>query len=57
MEIIWHGYACFELISGGYSLLLDPFRGGTLAGFPSSGSRPTRRFAATDTTGTGPFRR
>ena len=34
MEIIWHGYACFELISGGYSLLLDPFRGGTLAGFP-----------------------
>lgn len=35
MEIIWHGYACFEFISGGYSLLLDPYRAGTLAGFPA----------------------
>ena len=35
MEIIWHGYACFTLISGGYTLLLDPYRPGTLAGFPA----------------------
>ena len=34
MEIIWHGYACFSLVSGGYTLLLDPYRPGTLAGFP-----------------------
>ena len=26
MEIIWHGYACFSLVSGGYTLLLDPYR-------------------------------
>ena len=35
MEIIWHGYACFSLVSGGYTLLLDPYRPGTLAGFPA----------------------
>lgn len=35
MEIIWHGYACFSIVSGGYTLLLDPYRGGTLAGFPA----------------------
>ena len=34
MEIIWHGYACFELVSGGYTVVLDPYRSGTLAGFP-----------------------
>ena len=34
MEIIWLGYACFSLVSGGYTLLLDPYRPGTLAGFP-----------------------
>lgn len=34
MEIIWHGYACFEIRSGGYSLVLDPYRSGTLANFP-----------------------
>ena len=35
MEIIWHGYACFSLVSGGYTLLLDPYCPGTLAGFPA----------------------
>lgn len=25
MRIIWHGHACFTLISGGYRLLLDPY--------------------------------
>lgn len=35
MEIIWHGYACFSIVSGGCTLLLDPYRGGTLAGFPA----------------------
>ena len=34
MQITWHGYACFEISSGGYTLLLDPYRAGTLAGFP-----------------------
>ncbi len=34
MRITWHGYACFEISSGGYTLLLDPYRAGTLAGFP-----------------------
>ena len=35
MEIIWHGYACFEIVSGDYSLVLDPYRAGTNAGFPA----------------------
>ena len=35
MEIIWHGYACFEIVSGAYSLVLDPYRAGTNAGFPA----------------------
>ena len=49
MEIIWHGYACFEIVSGAYSLVLDPYRAGTNAGFPALDlslihiSEPTRR--------------
>lgn len=35
MEIIWHGHACFSLVSGGYTLLIDPYRPGTAAGFPA----------------------
>ncbi len=35
MRITWHGYACFEIESGGYTLALDPYRAGTLAGFPA----------------------
>ena len=35
MQIIWHGYSCFEIRSGGYTLVLDPYRSGTLAGFPA----------------------
>ena len=35
MEILWHGYACFEIVSGAYSLVLDPYRAGTNAGFPA----------------------
>ena len=34
MEIIYHGHACFELVSGGYSLVIDPYRAGTLTGRP-----------------------
>lgn len=34
MLITWHGYSCFEITHGGYTLVLDPYRGGTLAGFP-----------------------
>ena len=35
MEIVWHGYACFEIVSDAYSLVLDPYRAGTNAGFPA----------------------
>ena len=34
MEIIWHGHACFELRSGGYSLVLDPYCHRELCGYP-----------------------
>ena len=34
MELIWHGYACFEIRSGGFALVLDPYRSGTPANFP-----------------------
>ena len=26
MDIIWHGHSCFELVSGGYSAVIDPFQ-------------------------------
>ena len=26
MDIIWHGHSCFELVSGGYSSVIDPFQ-------------------------------
>ena len=26
MDIIWHGHSCFELVSGGYSAIIDPFQ-------------------------------
>ena len=34
MEIIWHGHSCFELVSGGYSLVLDPYYHRELCGYP-----------------------
>ena len=36
MEIIWHGHSCFELVSGGFSLVLDPYYHRELCGYPSS---------------------
>ncbi|MFR5782503.1 MAG: MBL fold metallo-hydrolase [Oscillospiraceae bacterium] len=34
MEIIWHGHSCFELVSGGYSLVLDPYYHRELCVYP-----------------------
>ncbi len=34
MEIIWHGHSCFELVSGGFSLVLDPYCHRELCGYP-----------------------
>ena len=34
MEIIWHGHSCFELVSGGFSLVLDPYYHRELCGYP-----------------------
>ena len=35
MEIIWHGHSCFELVSGGFSLVLDPYCHRELCGYPA----------------------
>ena len=34
MEIIWHGHSCFALVSGGFSLVLDPYCHRELCGYP-----------------------
>lgn len=34
MEIIWHGHSCFELVSGGFSMVLDPYYHRELCGYP-----------------------
>lgn len=34
MEIIWHGHACFELQSSGFSLVIDPYDHRELCGYP-----------------------
>lgn len=33
MEIIWHGHSCFELISSGFSLVIDPYDHHELCGY------------------------
>ena len=55
MEIIWHGYACFSIVSGGYTLLLDPYRGGTLAGFPALDAEADEVLCSHDHDGHGAF--
>ena len=52
MEIIWHGHSCFELVSGGFSLVLDPYCHRELCGYPSWTLRLMRCCAATAITAT-----
>ena len=33
MEIIWHGHSCFELLSSGFSLVIDPYDHHELCGY------------------------
>lgn len=50
MTITWMGHACFLLESGGYRVLLDPFKG--VRGYPDTAPGPTPSTAATATSTT-----
>jgi L-ascorbate metabolism protein UlaG (beta-lactamase superfamily) len=41
VRLKWHGHACFEIVAGGKSLLIDPHDGGSLGvGFTPPRARP-----------------